>query len=62
MANVSKQVTGVEQTSFDVRQLPTSDADLRTKLCAHLYANANEACGTEANQNECQKVVCLAFA
>ncbi len=27
----------------------------------HLYANANKACGTEANAKECQKVACSAF-
>ncbi len=32
------------------------------QVCPHLYAIANEAYGTEANPNECQKVVCLAFA
>ncbi len=32
------------------------------KVCPHLYANANGACGTEANPNKCQKVVCLASA
>ncbi len=31
------------------------------KVCPHLYANANEACKTEANPNECQRVGCLAF-
>ncbi len=30
------------------------------EVCPHLYANVNEACGTEANSNECQKMVCLA--
>ncbi len=28
----------------------------------HLYMNANDACGTEAKTNECQKMVCLEFA
>ncbi len=32
------------------------------KAHPHLYTNANKACGTEANANECQKVACLAFA
>ncbi len=32
------------------------------KVCPYLYANANEACKIEANLNECQKVVYLAFA
>ncbi len=32
------------------------------KVCPQLYANANETCRTEANPNECQKVVCLASA
>ncbi len=36
--------------------------ELHLKVCPHLYANANETCGTKANQNECQKVVCLVFA
>ncbi len=31
------------------------------KARPHLYANANKACGTEANANECQKVACSAF-
>ncbi len=31
------------------------------KVRTHLYVNTNEACGTEVNLNECQKVVCLAF-
>ncbi len=31
------------------------------QVCPHLYTNANEAHGTEANLNECQKVVCLTF-
>ncbi len=32
------------------------------KVCSPLYVNTNEACRTEANRNECQKVVCLAFS
>ncbi len=35
---------------------------LLLKVCPYLYTNANEACGSEASPNECQKVVCLAFA
>ncbi len=31
------------------------------KVRPHLYANANKACGTEANANDCQKVACSAF-
>ncbi len=34
----------------------------RAKERPHLYANANKACGTEANANKCQKVACSAFA
>ncbi len=32
------------------------------KAHPHLYANANKACGTEANANKCQKDACSAFA
>ncbi len=32
------------------------------KARPHLYANANKACGTEVNVNECQKVACSVFA
>ncbi len=32
------------------------------KARLHLYANANKACGTKMNANECQKVACSAFA
>ncbi len=32
------------------------------KVHSHLYANANTACGTEANANKCQKVACSAFS
>ncbi len=32
------------------------------KAHPHLYANANKACGTKANANECQKVAYSAFA
>ncbi len=35
---------------------------ISVKVCPHLYANANKVCGTVANPNEYQKVVCLAFA
>ncbi len=32
------------------------------KTHPHPYANANKACRTEVNANECQKVACSAFA
>ncbi len=32
------------------------------KAHPHLYTNVNEACGTEANANECQNVACSVFA
>ncbi len=49
-------------TTLRGRRELTSYQGTPVKVCPHLYANANEACGTEANQNKCQKVVCLAFA
>ncbi len=35
---------------------------ISVKVCPHLYANANKACRSEANANECQIGACSAFA
>ncbi len=35
-------------------------AILSLKVRPHLYTDANKECGTEANENDCQKVACSA--
>ncbi len=40
----------------------TKTSDETVKAHPHLYVNANKACRTEGNANECQKVACSAFA
>ncbi len=48
--------------SIKTRNITYQTWQMRTtyiEVCPHLYANANEVCGTEAYLNKCQKVVCL---
>ncbi len=52
----------VSQNFFHIFSKNVASFETIVKIRPHLYANTNEACGTEANPNECQKVFCLAFA
>ncbi len=48
-------------SAFDQNEPPPNHGLFMLKARPHLYANANKACRTEANANECQKVACSAF-